>query len=94
MLPHAAAYNRSAAREAMEKIGAALGARDAAWGLYDLGARTGAPRALKDLGMPEEGLERAADLATQSQYDNPRPLERDALLQLLRDAYEGNPPRS
>jgi maleylacetate reductase len=29
----------------------------------------------------------------QNQYPNPRPLERDALRQLLQDAFEGNRPR-
>ena len=92
VLPHAVAYNRVAAREAMDRIAQALGAADAADGLCDLASRIGAPMALKDIGMPEDGLERAAELASQQQYDNPRPLERDALLQLLRDAYAGRRP--
>jgi alcohol dehydrogenase class IV len=43
VLPHAAAYNASAAPDAMTRVAAALGASDAARGLRDLAARIGAP---------------------------------------------------
>ena len=36
---------------------------------------------------------RAADLAVQNQYPNPRPLEREAIRQLLQDAFDGRRPR-
>ena len=52
----------------------------------------GAPVALRDIGMREADLDRACELALQAQYANPRPLERDALAKLLRNAYEGRPP--
>ena len=55
--------------------------------------KLGAPVSLKQLGMPEEGIERAADLATQTPYPNPRPLERAAIRELLQDAYAGRRPR-
>jgi maleylacetate reductase len=51
-----------------------------------------APVALKDIGMPREGLDKAADLATTNPYYNPRPIERDAIRQLLEDAYQGERP--
>ena len=51
----------------------ALGASDAALGLYDLAGRIGAKRALRDIGMPEEGIARAAELALANPYWNPRP---------------------
>ena len=57
VLPHAVAYNapRDAA-EAMARIAAALGAEDAAIGLYDLaGAHRRAERRCEDLGMPRDG---------------------------------------
>lgn len=92
VLPHALAYNASAAPEAMRRIARALGHADAAQGVFDLAAALGAPVALKDLGMPADGLDRAADLATTNAYPNPRPLERDAIRQLLQDAWEGKRP--
>ena len=51
-LPHAMAYNAAAASWAMARIATALGAADATMGLHDLAGRLGAPRALRDLGMP------------------------------------------
>jgi alcohol dehydrogenase class IV len=92
ILPHATAYNREAAPEAMKRIAAALGAKDAAGGIYDLIGKIGAPRALKDIGMPADGLDRAADLAMQNRYYNPRPLERDGIRELLQRAYDGARP--
>ena len=37
----------------------------------------GAPLALKDIGMKEAELDRAAELATTAPYFNPRPIDRD-----------------
>jgi maleylacetate reductase len=39
--------------------------------------------------MPESGLDRAAELAVQTPYPNPRPLERAALRALLQRAFDG-----
>jgi maleylacetate reductase len=92
VLPHALAYNAGHAREAMARIARALGAGDAAIALQDLARRLGAPTALRDIGMPADGLDRAADLAASAPYPNPRPLERDALRALLQRAFEGAAP--
>ncbi|MGX5734812.1 maleylacetate reductase [Bosea thiooxidans] len=92
VLPHATAYNAGAAPEAMARIARALGAPDAARGLYDLAGRLGAPRSLKELGMPEAGIDRAADLAVANPYRNPRPIERDAIRALIARAWAGDPP--
>lgn len=92
ILPHALAYNANAAPEAMKRISAALGAPDAAQAIFDLALNNGAPVALKDIGMKEADLDRACSLAMQNQYPNPRPLERSALLQLLRNAFSGARP--
>jgi len=67
----------------------ALGAENAARGLFDLAIRIGAPVALKDIGMPADGLERAAELATQNPYTNPRPAEYAGVLALLQHANVG-----
>jgi maleylacetate reductase len=42
--------------------------------------------------MPEDGLDRAAQLATENPYYNPRPVEQAAVRQLLDDAYHGKRP--
>ncbi|HEX4136449.1 MAG TPA: maleylacetate reductase [Bryobacteraceae bacterium] len=92
ILPHAMAFNSEAAPEAMRTAADALGAENAARGLFDLAQRIGAPVALKDIGMPADGLERAAELAVQNPYANPRPVEYAGVLELLRNAFEGRRP--
>jgi alcohol dehydrogenase class IV len=92
VLPHALAYNAAAAPEAAERIARAIGARDAASGLFDLEKSLGAPTSLRELGMPEDGIERAADIAMQSPYWNPRPLERGAIRDLIARAWVGERP--
>lgn len=92
VLPHAVAYNRAAAPDAMRAAARAIGADDAAQGLYALARSLGAPLALKDIGMREADLDRAAQLATESPYYNPRPVEYGAIRQLLEDAYHGRAP--
>ena len=92
VLPHATAYNRDFAPDAMRIAAAALGATDAAQGIFDLVGTIGAPRALKDIGMPADGLERAAQLATENQYPNPRPIAIGPIRELLQNAYEGRRP--
>ena len=94
VLPHAVAYNAPAAPDAMARLARALGVADPAAGLHELALRIGAPVALKDLGMPHEGVARAAQLALANPYWNPRPLEPEGIRQLIENAWNGAPPRS
>ena len=93
VLPHATAYTASAAPAAMSRIARALGATAAAQGLYDLAASLGAPTSLAALGLKAEDLDRAADIAVQNPYYNPRPITREGVRALLQDAFEGRRPR-
>src|SRR5467141_500976 len=77
VLPHAAAYNASAAPAALDRVARALGAYEAAGALFDLAAMNGAPTSLREIGMSESDLDKAVDAALQSAYWNPRPIERD-----------------
>jgi len=92
ILPHATAYNEAAVPEALAHAARTLGAERVATGLFDLVTRLGAPTSLREIGMPEDGLDRAATLATQNQYPNPRPLERMAIRELLQRAWGGERP--
>ncbi len=92
VLPHATAYTAPAAAEAMSRVARALGARSAAQGLYDLAASLGAPTSLAALGLKSGDLDKAADLAVQNPYYNPRPITREGLRALLQDAFEGRRP--
>lgn len=93
VLPHALAYNAGAAPQAMERIARALNGESGPQAVYNLALYNGAPVALKDIGMKEADLDKACDLAMQNQYPNPEPLERQALRQLLQNAFEGVRPQ-
>jgi maleylacetate reductase len=93
VLPHALAYNAAAAPQAMRRIAAALNASDAAQGIFDLARSLGAPTALKDIGMPQNELDRCAGIAAQNAYANPRPIEKAAIRALLDNAWHGERPR-
>lgn len=93
ILPHAIAYNAASAPDAMKRIARALGADEAATGVHDLARRLGASRALRDLGMPESGIDQATDIATRNPYPNPRPIERGAIRQLIARAWAGEAPQ-
>ena len=71
---------------------AALFDGDLGGGLWNLAGELAAPRALKDLGLKEADLDRAADLAVKNPYWNPRPVERDAVRALLQRAWAGQRP--
>jgi hypothetical protein len=42
--------------------------------------------------MPKDGLDRAADLAVQNPYWNPRPIERAGIRDLIGRAWAGDRP--
>jgi len=92
VLPHAVAYNASADPSAMSQIAQALGADDAAGGLFELAGALGVRRSLCEIGMRGEDIDRAADLAVKNPYWNPRPVEHDAIRGLIARAWAGMPP--
>ena len=95
VLPHAVAYNAMACEQAMMRVSRALGlgaGLDVARGLYELVKSIGAPLALKDIGMLESDLDRAAEIATQNPYFNPRPVELVPIRKLLDNAFFGRRP--
>ena len=94
ILPYAMAYNAKAAPEADQAVARALGGRDSTSALVDLATKLGSPNSLKSLGMAESDIDRAADLAVQNPYWNPRPIERAPIRQLIADARAGNPPKA
>ena len=94
ILPHAVAYNTAAAAPAMARVARALGAAEAARGLYDLAGRLGVRRALREVGMPADGIDEVVERTVADPYWNPRPLERAAIRDLLTRAWSGEPPSS
>ncbi|MCB1334834.1 MAG: maleylacetate reductase [Roseivivax sp.] len=91
LIPHTAAYNEAAATDELRPAAALFGGTLGA-GLWRFAKRLGAPLALKDLGLSEADLDRAAGIAAQNPYWNPRPVERGAIRALLQDAWAGTAP--
>lgn len=94
VLPHATAFNARAVPELLAPLAAALGASAPGQGLWDFAKELGAPLALRELGMPEDGIARAADAAVAQPYWNPAPVERDTIAALIRAAWAGEKPDS
>ena len=94
ILPHAMAYNASAAPEAMRRVAEALGVggQDAAGAVYDLVVAVGGPTSLRELGMAESDLAQAARLAAAQSYPNPRELTVEGIEALLAEAWRGQRP--
>jgi alcohol dehydrogenase class IV len=92
ILPHAAAYNASAAPAALARAARALGAADAPGAIFDLAVTLDAPSALREIGMRAADLDAAADLATRNPYANPAPVTRAGVRRLLDDAFYGRRP--
>jgi maleylacetate reductase len=93
ILPHVVAFNAPAMPAIAEKIADALGAADAATGIFDLARAIDAPVSLRALGLPQHALAAIAREVVVRGTHNPRPVTFDGLLQLLDDAWHGRRPR-
>ena len=91
ILPYATAYNSVAVPDLLKPLTDALGGA-AGPALWDFSTRLGAPRSLAELGMPEDGIARAAEEAVANPYWNPRPIERDPIEAMIRAAWHGHRP--
>lgn len=95
LLPYVLAFNLPAAPEAGERIAQALGAADPVQGLERLRTRTRAPQALRDHGLREKDLSRAAELVFGVvPASNPRAMTLLEAEQLISAAWAGDDPAS
>ncbi|MEG9862729.1 MAG: maleylacetate reductase [Parvularculales bacterium] len=92
ILPHAIAFNEVAEPDLLKPISTLLEGESAGTALWDFAQSLGAPLSLAELGMKVTELERAADLATQNSYWNPREITPEALIALLQNAQAGTRP--
>jgi maleylacetate reductase len=92
MLPHSVGYNARAAPDLLRPLGELFGGSPGS-SLHDFAASLRAPMTLRELGMREVDLDRAALLATEKPYPNPRPIDVRSIRRLLQDAWEGHRPR-
>jgi alcohol dehydrogenase class IV len=93
VLPHVLAFNAPHAAEAERRIASAFGASSAVAGLAALRHAVDAPRALKDYGMPKDGIAKAVGpIVAAVPADNPTPVTEENITALLRAAWEGSDP--
>lgn len=92
VLPHALAYNAPEVPDTMDRLRRAMNTETPAAALFDVAKNGGAPTSLQELGMPQDELEGAVEIALKNPYYNPRTLEAGALLNLLENAFEGHRP--
>lgn len=93
MLPHTVGFNAAAVPDQLKPVSDVFeGSPGQA--LYDFAAEIGAPLALRDLGLAEADLDRAAEIASRNAYWNPRPIDRPSIRALLQDAWEGARPQA
>lgn len=96
VLPHALSYNAPAIPKAMAQLASVLPGSDgdATRGLNVLLDRLHVKRALRDFGMKEDDIDRAAEIAVANQYPNPRPVEQARIRELIRRCWAGEPARA
>jgi maleylacetate reductase len=92
MLPHTIGFNASAVPDLMTPISDIFGGGTPGQALYDFAKSIGSPMALKEFGLGEADLDRAAEIATRNPYSNPRPIDRNSIRALLQDAWSGTRP--
>jgi alcohol dehydrogenase class IV len=89
VLPYALAYNQPMIQTEMSRLARAMQTDDAVRALLRLEHECAIPLALRDIGMPREGIAAAVEQAMASPYPNPRPIEAAALKDLLERAWAG-----
>lgn len=87
ILPHALAYNARAVPDLLAPVAELFPE-----GLWAWARSMGAPLALRDFGLKEADLAKAAQIAAANPYWNPAPVTEEGLLRLLTAAWAGEPP--
>src|SRR3546814_468493 len=87
VLPHAIAYNAPAVPDAMARASRALGGGEPSARLFELASSLGAEMSLAKLGMPRDGVAKAAKLAVAHPYPNPHPVDRKSAVE-RKSVYE------
>jgi alcohol dehydrogenase class IV len=96
VLPHAISYNAPMIPDAMTKLADALPGSngDAINGLNVLLTKLHVHRGLRDFGMKEEDIDKAAEIAISNPYWNPRKIEKEPIRELIRRVWAGEPARA
>lgn len=92
VLPYVLAFNAPSAPEAEKRISDAFGTATANGGLAHLRKTVNAPTALRDFGMPKDGIARAVmPIMKAIPENNPTPVTEENLTTLLTAAFAGEP---
>jgi maleylacetate reductase len=94
VLPHVAAFNLPAAPRAAAALQRALRCSDPARALADLTLTLETAPSLEALGLRHADLSAVADVVIARPYLNPRPVTRAAILEILENAWRGEPRRT
>lgn len=92
VLPHAVAFNESAATAASARIAAAMHATGAASAIWDLERTLDLPASLAELGLRAADIEAAATDVAATPVANPAAVTQAGVARLLEAAFEGRPP--
>lgn len=87
LLPHTTGFNAVAVPEKLAGVADLFGSVGPR--LWSFAKGLGAPLALRDLGLNEADLDRAAAIAVQQPYANPRPFGQADIRALLQAAWDG-----
>jgi maleylacetate reductase len=90
VLPYALAYNAADVPAAMMHLRRAMNTDDPVQTLFDLERQCSIPLALRDVGMPHDGVARAVGQVLANPYRNPRALNPEGLSDLLERAWSGS----
>ena len=89
VLPYAMAYNELAAPSAMSRVAEAMQSDHAPTAVQSLVRALGGPASLREIGLADADVDRAADLAVARAYPNPRKVTRSGVTTLLHRALDG-----
>ncbi|MEH6405264.1 MAG: maleylacetate reductase [Sneathiella sp.] len=92
LLPHVIAFNEVSVPDLLKPISDVLEVDYAGVGLYEYSKSISAPTALKDVGMLESGIGRAATLAVANPYWNPREFNKQQIQKIIENAFHGVTP--
>jgi maleylacetate reductase len=93
-LPYALAFNEAAVPTARTAIARALGVRNPVTALYELNRRLGLATGFKELGMPEDGIKRVADIIARIDFPNPRSASPEQIAKIIGQAWAGELPKA
>ena len=91
LLPHTIAYNAISEAKRLSPLKEIFG-DNPGQALYKFCNSLKAPIALRDLGLNEEDLDLASDIAIKNPYWNPREFNRDSIRKIFQNAWEGKCP--